>query len=136
MEDNTKLSFYEGNHLMMAIDINDMAIMIHQRNVAAGWFHNINTGEPLNRNIAEMLCLIHSEVSEALEGYRKNLNDDHLPHRKMCEVELADTFIRLLDLAEYLGYDLGGAVMEKLAYNLNRADHKRENRLAAHGKKI
>jgi hypothetical protein len=81
-----------------------------------------------------MLCLIHSEISEAMEGYRKNLMDDHLPHRPMIEVELADAMIRIGDLAEGLGLDLGGAVAEKLAFNARRADHKPEARRAAGGK--
>jgi len=120
----------------MSRDINAMVSVIHEMNVQAGWYNDIYTGERLNRNIPEMMCLIHSEISEALEGYRKDLMDNHLPHRKMCEVELADTFIRLLDLAGYLEYDLGSAVLEKLAYNKNRADHKVENRKKENGKKI
>lgn len=43
-------------------------------------------------------ALVHSELSEALEGARKDLMDDKLPHRKMLEVELADTAIRFFDL--------------------------------------
>lgn len=80
------------------------------------------------------LCLSHSELSEGLEGYRKNLNDDHLPHRKMIEVEIADAFIRLADLAGAMQLDLGGAIVEKLAYNAQRADHKPENRAKEGGK--
>ena len=81
-----------------------------------------------------MLALVHSEISEALEGYRKGLMDDHLPHRHMCEVELADAMIRIADLAGYLDMDLGGAVMEKLAYNRIRADPRPENRAKDGGK--
>lgn len=82
------------------------------------------------------IALIHSEVSEALEGARKNLMDDHLPHRKMIEVELADVIIRVADLCGALKLDLGGAVVEKLEYNANRADHKKENRNKVGGKKF
>ena len=84
--------------------------------------------------VAEKLCLSHSEVSEAMEGYRKGLMDDHLPHRPMIEVELADAVIRIADLAGALGLDLGGAIAEKLEYNQERADHKPENRAKEGGK--
>src|SRR5208337_4326900 len=75
-----------------------------------------------------MIALIHSELSEALEGLRKDLMDDKLPHRKMVEVEMADVFIRLLDFANRFNLDLGGAVVEKDKYNHTRADHREENR--------
>lgn len=103
---------------------------------AAQWWIDIETGEPLERNIGEMLCLVHSEISEALEGARKNRMDDHLPHRKQIEVELADALIRIFDIGGGLGLDLGGALAEKLAYNRSRLDHKVENRLKADGKKF
>lgn len=84
--------------------------------------------------VAQKLCLIHSEVSEAMEGARKGLMDDHLPHRTMLEVELADAVIRIADLAGALGLDLGGAIAEKMAYNAQRPDHKPEARAAEGGK--
>ena len=84
--------------------------------------------------VAQKLCLIHSEVSEAMEGHRKGLQDDKLPHRPMIEVELADAVIRIADLAGAMGLDLGGAIAEKLAFNAQRPDHKPEARQAAGGK--
>ena len=84
--------------------------------------------------VAQKLCLIHSEISEAMEGHRKGLQDDKLPHRPMIEVELADAVIRICDLAGALNLDLGGAITEKLAYNANRPDHKPEARAATGGK--
>lgn len=72
------------------------------------------------RNRGEMIALMHSELSECLEGLRKGLMDDHLPHRSMEEAELADTVIRILDYAAGFGLDVGGAIVEKMRYNTGR----------------
>lgn len=82
------------------------------------------------------LALVHSEISEALEGLRKNKDDDHIPTRKAFEVELADACIRIFDLAGVCNLDLGGALVEKKNYNKARADHKPENRAKEGGKKF
>jgi hypothetical protein len=99
------------------------------------WWHHPVTGERLERNKGELIALMHSELSECMEGERKDLMDDKLPHRKMAEVELADTLIRIFDYAGAYGYDLDGAVREKRAFNATRADHKTDARIAAGGKK-
>lgn len=78
-------------------NLNDLAARVHTANER--WWFDIKTGEPLNRNVGELLMLTVSELAEALEGHRKDLMDDKLPHRKMFEVELADAIIRLLDIA-------------------------------------
>lgn len=110
-----------------------LANRIHHQNKK--WWVDLSTGIFINRNVPEMLCLVHSEISEALEAHRKDLMDDKLPHRKGIEVELADAIIRILDTSEGLGLDIAGAVQEKLEYNLTRQDHTREARLEANGKK-
>lgn len=79
------------NHLQLSEDI-------HAENVAAGWWTNLQTGEKADRNIGEMLCLKHSEVSEAWESWSTESNDDKLPQYPGWQVELADTAIRLYDL--------------------------------------
>jgi hypothetical protein len=116
--------------------VNALVRLCYTRSVGAGWYRDPATFQPIDRNVPEMLALVHSEISEALEGHRKGLMDDHLPHRRMAEVELADAVIRIADLAGYLDMDLGGAVLEKLEYNRTRADHKPENRAKAGGKKF
>lgn len=109
------------------LTLNALADAVHNEARRAGWYTNFDGTEKV-RNIPEMLCLIHSEISEAMEGVRKGKMDDHLPWRPMIEVELADAIIRIGDLAGYLNLDLGGAVLEKVIYNRNRADHKLANR--------
>lgn len=110
----------------------------HGASKAAGWWNDLETGAPLIERphvVGEKLMLVVSEVAEAMEGHRKGLADDKLPHRSMIEVELADAVIRIADLAGALGLDLGGAIAEKMAYNQHRPDHKPENRKADGGKK-
>lgn len=117
-----------------AAAINLFAADCHAASRKAGWYTDPATGLVLERNVPEMLCLIHSEISEAMEGYRKDLPDDKLPHRPMVEVELADAMIRIGDLATYLGCDLGGAIVEKMEFNRTREDHLIENRKKSGGK--
>lgn len=115
------------------MSLNDYLWESHHANLK--WWVDIETGKPIERNFGELIALCHSELSEALEGHRKNLMDDKLPHRRMAEVELADLLIRVFDLAGALGYDLEGAYREKMAFNATRADHQREHRLSEYGKK-
>lgn len=120
----------------MEEQINNLRDLCYGESFNAGWHTNLETGELLNRNKGEMIALIHSEISEAMEGERKNLMDDHLPHRPMAEVEMADAVIRIMDYCGRWGYDIGGAIIEKIEYNKNRADHKIENRKKEGGKQF
>lgn len=170
-------------------DLNKLSKEIHENIVKVGWWDN--------PNLCPYQCfqMISTEIAEATEGERRDLMDDHLPHRKMGEVELADALIRVLDLggrygwqhlycmpifrqkiksiagrhlvcnanlmalaeafyfnddcniaysmvidilvhtAEWMNYDIFGALFEKLEYNKTRPDHKREQRAKKHGKK-
>lgn len=78
--------------------LNKLAPYIYEQNKERGWW------DDPDRCIYECLMLVVTEIAEATEGDRKGLMDDHLKHRKMEEVELADALIRLLDLAGRYGW--------------------------------
>ena len=152
---NHHANMYEQTHTALQPDLIEHAgrtlqAACHGAAYTAGWWTHTKSGYNLKRVvskpegpleellagalIAQKLCLIHSEVSEGMEGARKNLPDDKLPHRSMLEVELADAIIRAFDLAGAMGMDLGGAIAEKMAFNAVRPDHKAEVREANGGK--
>lgn len=67
------------------------------------------------------IALIHSELSDALTGYRDgNPPDKRLPEFDTLTVELADAVIRIMDLAVGLGLPVGAAVEAKMDYNAAR----------------
>ena len=110
-----------------------LAYCCHTLSKDAGWWDGSDPhADPLVFPTKLMLAV--SELSEAMEGHRKGLRDDKLPHRSMAEVEIGDAIIRLFDLAGRMGYDVGGAIREKLIYNTTRPDHTRAARAAAGGK--
>lgn len=180
-------------------DLNKLSKEIHENNKRVGWWNLDKEGN--GPCIFEKLQLVSTEIAEATEGERKGLMDDHLPHRKMAEVELADALIRTLDVGGMFGfifieglycdswvsvvssiakrhlginralinlankidgeisdknynqsysvlinsilvtsilggYNIYGAMEEKLQYNKERPDHKLENREKVNGKKF
>lgn len=124
---------YTKDEVVSAINL--LTDVCHSASARGGWWSNISTGEPLERNKLEMLMLIVSEVSEACEGVRKGINDDHLTQYPMEDVEIADTLIRIFD---YIGgHKLKSAesLFDKVMYNASRSDHKIENRIKVGGKK-
>ena len=121
---------------LLATATNTLATACHAAN--RNWWIDLHTGGTLQNNplcFSNKLMMVVTELAEACEGDRKNLPDDKLPHRSMFEVELADALIRILDIAAGFKLDLGGAYVEKMAYNAIREDHKREARLQENGKK-
>lgn len=112
-------------------DLNDYSRLCHDASIKAGWWRM-----PTPETPAVKIALIHSEISEALEGIRKGARDEHIPSRSSIEVELADALIRIFDLAGYMDLDLEGALKDKMEYNKQRQDHKPEARSAEGGKKF
>ena len=87
----------------------------HKTAVDKGWW-----SKP--RSFGEIIALMHSELSEALEAYRENgLGDNYVdskPHG--ITEEFADVLIRIFDFCGKYQLPLGKILLEKMEYNKNR----------------
>lgn len=82
-------------------------------------FHNVG------QSVGDKLMLIVSEAAEALEDHRDGHECDEVWFKdghKPCGIptEVADIVIRCLDFAECYGFDLDGAIKQKMEFNRGR----------------
>ncbi|MEM7143603.1 MAG: MazG nucleotide pyrophosphohydrolase domain-containing protein [Verrucomicrobiota bacterium] len=96
-----------------ATSLQDLGREINEINRANGWAVCTPEDWDDTYKVPAMIALIHSEASEALEGFREN-------DKANFEEELADVIIRTLDCASGLGLNLDQAVATKLDKNRSR----------------
>ena len=93
---------------------NEVAHEVHRNAVEHGWWEK-------ERNDGEMIALMHSELSEALEFMRDgNPRSDHIPTHSGVSEEFADVIIRIMDTAHKRNYSVAGAILAKMVYNEGR----------------
>ncbi len=83
---------------------------VHKLAIEKGWYN-------FDRPIPELLCLIHAEISEALEGYRNNIQKGE---KGWLGEELADAVIRIWDMCEFLGINIQDEINKKHEINKTR----------------
>lgn len=81
---------------------------VYDRNVKAGWWTELETGQPKKRSPGEMLMLMVTEMAEAYEGWLLDIPDDKLPEFPALGVEMADLLIRV---ADFCGALLAGRII-------------------------
>lgn len=87
---------------------------IHKNAVDHGWHDE-------ERTFGDIIALCHSELSEALEGFRNgNPPDKHCPEFSNVEIELADVMIRIFDYCGSTGINLAAAINAKHEFNKTR----------------
>ena len=97
--------------------INEFSDEVHQNAVKHGWWM-------MAPSFPEVIALCHSELSEALEEYRKDggvrmvYYEDGVPHG--IAFELADVILRILDYCGHMGIDIEKCLEEKNNFNRNR----------------
>lgn len=106
--------------------LNDMARDCHDLALRKGWYDT-------ERGLPELIALMHSELSEALEQYRdmdgegsldmwfSGGSEDNGGKPEGVVVELVDCIIRILDTAAYYELDLDAAYEAKTRYNRTRS---------------
>jgi hypothetical protein len=100
------------------VDLKEFQSDIYQNAANKGFWEN--DGVPESTKKAEKICLMHSELSEALEAVRKPVMDKYCPNYTAEEVEFADCFIRMLDYCEKYGIRLLDAAEAKHEFNKTR----------------
>lgn len=102
--------------------INQLVKEAHATALEHGWW---TTEDEPQKYFGELIALVHSEASEALEEYRDNREPNYSyigQNGKPCGIpsELADIVIRVMDMCGYYEIDLEEAILTKMGYNATK----------------
>ncbi|KKN17975.1 hypothetical protein LCGC14_0960330 [marine sediment metagenome] len=101
------------------VSFNRQSEKVHQNAVNKGFWDK-------PRNDGELIALIHSELSEALQALRNgnpassNISCASPGFINCVSEELADTIIRIMDMADSRGWRVAEAIIAKMKYNESR----------------
>jgi NTP pyrophosphatase (non-canonical NTP hydrolase) len=97
--------------------LREMELEVYENNVDKGWFDS-------ERSFGDDIALLHTEVSEMFEAFRKgglaDLTEPFSPKPEGVGSEAADVLIRLLDTCKRAGIELEWEYERKMAYNRTR----------------
>ena len=104
------------------ISLTNLTEDVHRNALEHGWWDG-------GRSFGDIIALCHSELSEALEEYRKGRQPNDVYFGENCKpegigVELADVVIRIMDYCGHAGIDLQKMIEIKHEYNKKRTDKK------------
>jgi NTP pyrophosphatase (non-canonical NTP hydrolase) len=104
---------YDKNRLNS--ELNRFAFEVHKTAADHGFWNTPHKlGQFSNLQFSSSIALIGTELSEALESFRKGEDDSAVAE------ELADAMIRIFDLAEAYKLDVVRAMIEKAETNKGR----------------